>query len=99
MPPSRWAESHLKTLERLNTATFPDGLTRSTTKLRILGVAIWLNVGPQVILLVAQAARGRPSVGAVRDAAGGEPPLGGLGVYAAALGQVVDSDAGPHHRL
>src|SRR5437899_9793308 len=48
MPPNRWAESHLKTLERLNTATFPDGLTRSTTKLRILGVAIWLNVGPQV---------------------------------------------------
>src|SRR6266487_3976087 len=48
MPSSRSPESHLKTPERLNTVTSPDRLTRSTEKLRIVGVAIWLNVGPTV---------------------------------------------------
>jgi hypothetical protein len=36
-------------------------------------------------------------VGAVRDTAGAEPPLGGLRVYAAVLGQVVHGDACADH--
>ncbi len=55
------------------------------------------DVGPQVALVVPETAGRGPAVRTVRDAAGADPPFGGLGVHAAAERQVVDGDACPQH--
>src|SRR5258708_3824838 len=47
MAASRYPESHLNTLWESNAPTFPARSTRSTAKARIVGVAIWLNGGPE----------------------------------------------------